>query len=197
MKRHIAIYCRVSSKKQNLRSQIPDLERWAATQDQPIKWFRDRCTGTKMDRPQWNRLEVALRAGAISSIVVWRLDRLGRTCKGLVSLFEELRQRKVNLVSLREHIDLSTPAGRMMAQVLASVAEFETELRGERVLAGQAIARQNGKRWGGSRPGVRKKVTAVQIKAAMRMQKEGEKVSAIARALGLSRPTIYSVLAEN
>ena len=56
MKRHIAIYCRVSSKKQNLRSQIPDLERWAATQDQPVKWFSDKCTGTKMDRPQWNLL---------------------------------------------------------------------------------------------------------------------------------------------
>jgi DNA invertase Pin-like site-specific DNA recombinase len=115
----------------------------------------------------------------------------------LVSLFDELRQRKVNLVSLRERIDLSTAAGRMMAQVLASIAEFETELRGERVLAGQAIARKNGKKWGGSLKGVRKKVTQTQIKAIHRRKADGEAVMAIATALKMSRPTIYNVLSES
>lgn len=196
MKRWIGIYSRVSSRKQNMRSQEPDLQRWIDSQPNPVRWYRDKCTGTKMDRPNWNRLEDDLRAGRIMAIVVWRLDRLGRTCKGLVSLFEELRERKVNLVSLREHIDLSTSAGRMMAQVLASIAEFETELRGERVQAGQAVARANGKRWGGSKKGVRKKVTGTQERAIRKLKSDGETVVAIARAIGLSRPTVYSVLEE-
>jgi DNA invertase Pin-like site-specific DNA recombinase len=86
-------------------------------------------------------------------VVVWRLDRLGRTAKGLTALFEELIQRNVNLVTLRESFDLMTPAGRLMAVVLSGVTQYETEVRAERVLAGQAVARANGNRWGGSKEG--------------------------------------------
>ena len=115
-----------------------------------------------MDRPGWNQLEEAIRLGKVSAVVVWRIDRLGRTASGLTALFDDLQQRKVNLVSLKDGLDLATPAGRLMANVLASVAQYETEIRGERVAAGQAVARTNGKRWGGSKPGIRKKVTPTQ-----------------------------------
>ena len=194
MKKFIAIYARVSSKRQELRSQEPDLQRWVDAQDQQVQWFRDKCTGTKMERPAWNKFQDAIRAGRVSTIVVWRVDRLGRTARGLTALFEELRQRKVNLISLRDGIDLSTPAGRMLANVLASIAQFETELRGERVAAGQAVARANGKRWGGSKKGVRKVVTPLQEKLIRDMRKQGESVVAIADAVKLSRPTVYNVL---
>jgi DNA invertase Pin-like site-specific DNA recombinase len=196
MKKHIAVYVRVSSRKQNMRSQVPDLGRWAESQDQPVKFYRDTFTGKTMDRPQWNKLETAMREGQVSTIVVWRLDRLGRTCKGLVGLFEELRERKVNLISLREHIDLATPAGRMMAQVIAAVAEYETELRGERVAAGQAAARAAGKRWGGSKPGIPKKVTAAHIKTIKILLKERTPIVNIAKAVHLSRRTIYRILEQ-
>ncbi|MEX2310135.1 MAG: recombinase family protein [Pirellulales bacterium] len=196
MKKHIAIYVRVSSKKQNLHSQLPDLKRWAASQDQPVKFYHDKFTGRTMDRPGWNKLETAMQEGRVSTIVVWRLDRLGRTCKGLVTLFDELRERKVNLVSLREHIDFATPAGRMMANVIAAMAEFESELRAERVLAGQAAARANGVRWGGSTKG-RRKATDTQSKMIMRMKAEGETIVNIAKAVGLSRPTVYKCLADH
>jgi DNA invertase Pin-like site-specific DNA recombinase len=192
--RHIAIYLRVSTKRQDTRSQEPDLKRWADAQEVPVKWYRDKCTGTKMNRPAWNNLQDAIRMGKVLTVVVWRIDRLGRTAKGLTALFDELRQRKVNLVSIRDGLDLNTAAGRLMANVLAGVAQFETELRGERVLAGQVIARKSGKRWGGSKPGVRKKVTPVQEKMIRRMKHERESIVEIARAVGLSRPTIYSVL---
>src|SRR5262249_7996990 len=99
-----------------------------------------------------------------------------------------------NVVSLKEGLDLSTSSGRLMANVLASVAQFETELRAERVLAGQAVARANGKSWGGSQPGVRKKVTSTQERMIRQMKQENEPITAIARAVGLSRPTIYDVL---
>ena len=195
MSKHVAIYIRVSSKRQDSRSQEPDLQRWADAQTEPVKWYSDKATGTKMDRPGWNKLADAIRLGKVTTVVVWRIDRLGRTAKGLTDLFDDWRQRKVNLVSLKDGLDLSTPAGRLMANVLASIAQFETELRGERVLAGQAVARKNGKRWGGSQPGVRKKVSPTQIKMIRQMKRQGEAIVAISKAVGLSRPTIYDVLA--
>jgi DNA invertase Pin-like site-specific DNA recombinase len=196
MEKHIAIYVRVSSVGQSTRSQEPDLRRWELGNagDTPVKWYTDKFTGKTMDRPGWNKIEAAIRAGKVSAVVVWRIDRLGRMAKGLTSLFADLQEKKVNLVSLKEGVDLSTPAGRMMANVLASVAQFDNEVRSERVRAGQAAARAAGKKWGGSKPGTRKKVTDTQLRAIRQMKAQGEPITAIAKAVGLSRPTIYSVL---
>ena len=147
-----------------------------------------------MDRPSWKTLEAAIRSGKVNTVVVWRIDRLGRTAKGLTALFEDLAQRKVNLVSLKDGLDLATPAGRLMANVLASVAQYETEVRAERISAGQAVAKAKGKTWGGSKKGVRKQTTELQVKAARQMKDSGETITAIATALRLSRPTIYAIL---
>lgn len=192
---HIAIYMRVSSKRQDTRSQEPDLKRWAASQQQSVRWYADKATGKSMSRPSWNRLEAAMRVGKVSSVVVWRIDRLGRTAKGLTALFEQLREQKIDLVSLRDGINsLQTPTGRMLANVLASIAQFETEVRGERIAAGLAVARASGKTFGGSKKGVRKKVTPLQEKLIRTMKKDGETIRDISRAVKLSRPTVYSVL---
>lgn len=189
-----AVYIRVSSRKQDTRSQEPDLRRWADAQEGEVKFFRDKATGKTMARPGWDRLMEECRVGRVSAIVCWRLDRLGRTAKGLTALFEELRGLKVNLVSLKDGLDLSTAAGRLMANVLASVAQFETELRGERVAAGQAAAKAAGKVWGGSEKGRRTIRTADKAEVVRKLAAEGESISAIARAVGLSRPTIYKIL---
>jgi DNA invertase Pin-like site-specific DNA recombinase len=195
MPRLIAIYMRVSSRQQDTRSQEPDLRRWAeAYADAPVKWYHEKFTGKTMDRPGWRRLEADMIAGLVSKIVVWRLDRLGRTAAGLTALFEDLQRRNIGFESLRDKVDLSTAAGRLMANVLASVAAYENEIRSERIRAGQAVAMANGKRWGGSHKGRRLKVTTEQVQAIHRLKDEGGKVAAIARATGLSRPTIYSVL---
>ena len=147
-----------------------------------------------MDRPGFNRSWPTSQAGKVARVVVWRLDRLGRTAKGLTALFEDLLARGVDLVSLKDGLDLATPAGRLMANVLAGVAAYETEVRAERIMAGQAAAREAGKRWGGSPKGRRLKVTAEQEAIAAAAEGRGGGVSAIARATGLSRPTIYRVL---
>lgn len=195
MQKVSAIYVRVSSKQQDLRSQEPDLRRWADAQEEEIAWYRDKFTGRTLDRPGMKRLLADVASGKVGTIIVWRLDRLGRTARGLTALFEDLRAKGVNLVSLRDGLDLTTPAGRLMACVLASVAAYETEVRAERVLAGQAAARAAGKRWGGSQKGRRLRVTVEQEATIHRMKQEGAKTAAIARATGLSRPTIYRVLA--
>ena len=194
--KNAAIYLRVSSQKQDTASQEPDIKRWIASQDAvETTTFRDKATGKNMDRPGFERLMDAVRSGKVDTVVCWRLDRLGRTAKGLTELFEELTARKVNLISLRDGLDLKTPSGRLMANVLASVAQFETEVRSERVAAGMAVARENGVRFG--RPAgihTRISVTPEQEKQVRRLKAEGQGVSAISRAVGLSRPTVYSVL---
>jgi DNA invertase Pin-like site-specific DNA recombinase len=195
MENHVAIYVRVSSRQQSTRSQTPDLKTWAEAQKLPVVWYRDTFTGKTMDRPGWQKLQAAIDRGEVAAVVCWRLDRLGRTAKGLTALFDDLRGRKINLVSLKDGIDLSTPAGRMMANVLASIAQFETEVRAERVLAGQDKARAEGKTWGGRKPGTRIRVTAEKERTIKAMRKAGESVTAIARTVELSRPTIYAVLA--
>lgn len=196
IEQHDAICVRVSTKRQDEASQVPDLARWQNGQANPekVRRYMDRYTGKSMDRPGWNKLWAAVERGEVKRIVIWRLDRLGRTAAGLTRLFEELRARKINLVSLKDGLDLATPAGRLMANVLASVAQFETEVRAERVLAGQEAARVAGKTWGGSKKGRLLKVTSEQIAAVARMKAAEESVTAMARATGLSRPTIYNII---
>jgi len=197
--RHIAVYLRVSTRRQDTRSQEPDLQRWveAFADETPVVWYHDKASGKTMDRPGWNRLEADIEAGRVTTVVVWRLDRLGRTASGLTALFERLQFLKINLVSLKDGVDLSTPAGRLIANVLASVAAYENEVRSERIVAGQQAARSEGKRWGGSQKGRRIKVTTEQVEMVKRLKQEATSVAAIARATGLSRPTVYSVLAED
>jgi DNA invertase Pin-like site-specific DNA recombinase len=192
--RHIAIYVRVSSKRQDLASQLPDLERWASAQGEPVMYYKDRFTGKTLDRPGWIKLQAAIECGEVSKVVVWRLDRLGRTAKGLTALFDDLRERKIGLVSLKDGIDLSTPAGRMLANVLASIAQFETEVRAERVRAGQQAAKAAGKSIGGRKAGTRVRLTVEKEQAVKRLYKAGTPISEIARTLQLSRPTVYKGL---
>ncbi len=191
-----AVYMRVSSRTQDMAAQEPDLRRWCNVQGEKAVWYKDTFTGKSMDRPGWNKLMAAVDTGKVTKIVVWRLDRLGRTARGLTALFETLIQKKVNLILLRDGVDLNTAAGRLMANVLASVAQFETELRADRVRAGQAAAKKRGKRWGGSKRGWRWKVTDDQLKAIREMKSAGKKIIQIASVTGLSRPTIYRVLGQ-
>src|SRR5688572_22822380 len=127
-------------------------------------------TGRTMDRPGWKRLEDELHSGVVAKIVVWRLDRLGRTAAGLTALFEDLQRRGIGFESLRDKVDRSTPAGRLMANVLASVAAYENEVRSERIRAGQEVARARGKRWGGSQKGRRLSVTVEQERTICRLK---------------------------
>jgi DNA invertase Pin-like site-specific DNA recombinase len=192
--KHIAIYARVSSARQDLASQLPDLERWAAAQESECRYYRDKFTGKTLDRPGWNKLQAAIERGEVAKVVCWRLDRLGRTAKGLTALFADLTDRKISLVSIKDGIDLSTAAGRMLANVLASVAQFETELRAERVRAGQAAAKAAGKSIGGRKAGTRIRLTLEKERAIKRLHNAGTSISEIARTLQLSRPTIYKAV---
>ena len=118
---------------------------------------------------------------------------MGRTTRGLCQLFDELRERKVDLVSLKDGFSLDFPAGRLHARILASVAEYETEVRAERVAAGQAVARRKGKKWGGSKKGWRWRVSDDQVAAIHDMRGRGKRITHIARVTGLSRPVVAEI----
>jgi DNA invertase Pin-like site-specific DNA recombinase len=193
----VGIYLRVSSRQQDERSQEPDLQTWARAQaEDAVTWFKDKFTGTTMDRPGLERLLADVRAGKINKVVVWRLDRLGRTAKGLLTLLDELQVLGVGFVSLREGFDLGTPSGRLMAGLLASVAAYETEVRKERQLAGIAKARAEGKTWGGRKVGTRVRLTIEKEKLIRQLHGEGKPVAAIARLVGLTRKTVYKAIRQ-
>lgn len=201
--RHVALYLRVSSRSQReaLKNQEPELQRYVDGQDEPVKWYRDTFSGKTMERPGFDKLLADVRAGKVSKIVVWRLDRLGRTAVGLLNLLSELRALKVGFQSLRDGFDLDTAAGRMVFGILASVAEYETEVRRERQAAGIDRALEDvrqGKRehWGGRKPGTRIKVTVEKEKLIRKLAVQETPISTIARNLGLTRRTVYKVLAR-
>lgn len=196
--RHVAVYVRVSTTSQDHASQLPDLKRWIEAntgEGDTIVWFKDTYTGKTLDRPQWNKLEADLKSGKVTDILVWRLDRLGRTTSALSALFDDLVARKVNLISIRDGLDLTSPAGRLMANVLASVAQFEREVTYERTIMGMEVARAKGVKFGRPPgPGKAISVTPEQRDLARALKAEGKGISTIARTTGLSRPTIYKIL---
>jgi DNA invertase Pin-like site-specific DNA recombinase len=191
-----AYYLRVSTSSQDTKSQQADMAAHAANVPDAV-FYRDKFTGKALERPGWNRLWADVQAGKVQRIVVWRLDRLGRTVSGLARLFEDLQSRRVGLVSLRDGLDLNTAAGRLMAHVLASVAAYELEVKTERQQAGIEAARaENGGRcpWGGRRPGTRVKVTEEVERVIWERSAAGDSIASIARVCGLSRVTVYAVL---
>ena len=198
MAMHTAVYVRVSTNQQSTRSQEPDIKRWLAAQNPEnlgaVTWYSDAATGRNMNRSGWQKLQKAIDVGTVQQLVVWRLDRLGRTASGLCKLFEDLQAKKVRLVSLKDSVDLDTPAGRLVANVLASVAAHETEVRGERVKAGQQAARDAGKVWGGSKRGRLVGITPEQAKAILQLKGEGKGPAEIARTVRCNRSTIYRVI---
>lgn len=196
MKKHTAIYLRVSSKAQNLRSQEAELKRWAEVNAPDAKFYSDKFTGRTLDRPAWNRLQAAIDKGQVTRLVVWKLDRLGRSVKDLSKLLAELQERKINFVSLRDGCDMSTPNGRLLINLLSSIAEFENEVRTERIRAGQTAARAQGKRWGGSTKGRRLKVTDEQLQAIVAMKNQGERITTIGKTVSLDRTTIHRLLSR-
>jgi len=194
-----AIYKRVSTKRQDTAAQAHDLDaykRELENRGHTVLEYTDKFTGKVMSRPGWDKLWSDVEAGKVHRIVVWRLDRLGRTVSGLSGLFEDLLARKVPLVSLKDSLDLGTPAGRLMAHVLASVAAYETEVRLERQMAGMAAARERGVKWGGRKVGTRITLTAEKEEAARDMAKEGKPIAEIARVLDVTRQTVYRALGK-
>lgn len=192
----IAVYVRVSTTGQDTASQEPDLKTWVRLhgRKRPVQWYRDRFTGTTMNRPGMRDLEEDIRAGRIETLLVWRLDRLGRTAAATISFLDELHAGGVRFVSLRDGVDTSTASGRLLRTILAGFAEYEREVISDRIRAGIARAKAQGKKWGGRTAGDRYKLSKEKLAAMKELLAAGTKKAAIARQLGISRASIYRAL---
>ena len=150
--------------------------------------FVDKVSGKLESRPALDDLLEQARPG--DTVVVWRLDRLGRSLKHLIETVGALEARGVAFVSLTEAIDTSTPGGRLIFHVFGALAEFERDLIRERTLAGLAAARARGRV--GGRPTV---WTPAKLSTAKAMHASGDyDVSSIAKVLGVSRASVYRAL---
>ena len=172
-------YARVSTQDQHL-----ELQREALVKAGCQKVFEDKVSGTRADRPGLAKALEMLREG--DALVVWKLDRLGRSVKQLVDLIGELRQQGVQFKSVTDAIDTGTPSGRFCFHVMASLSEMERELIVERTRAGLEVARQLGRK-GGRKP----KMTGSKIASARKLLASGVPPKDVASNLGVSIPTLY------
>jgi len=187
----VALYARVSTLLgQSPEMQLVELREYAARRGwHVIGEYVDRASGIKESRPALNRLMTNARRRKFDMIAVWKIDRFGRSLKHLVNALAELEAVGVAFVSLRDNLDLSTPAGRLMFQIIAAMAEFERALIQERVRAGLRNARQRGKRLG--RPRV--VVDVAQIRS---LRAVGASWRTISRQLGVGVGTLYKAVQQ-
>jgi DNA invertase Pin-like site-specific DNA recombinase len=175
-------YARVSTIEQNLDLQLDALKKAGAEQV-----FTDRASGKRDDRPGLANALAALQPGDV--LVVWKLDRLGRSLKHLVETVAALQQRGIGLKVITGGIDTTSATGRLVFGIFAALAEFERELIKERTLAGLSAARARG-RIGGRR----RSLTTNQVAHARVLIESGEAVGVIAASLGVDRSTLYRAL---
>ena len=172
-------YARVSTQDQNLELQIEALTKAGCK-----KIFEDKISGSRAERPGLTKAQDSPREG--DTLVVWKLDRLGRSVKHLVDMVGELHQQDVQFKSLTDAIDTGTPSGRFFFHVMASLAEMERELAIERTRAGLEVARQLGRKGGR-----RRRMTDSKIKSAKKLLASGVPPRDVAGNLGVSIPTLY------
>lgn len=142
-----AIYARVSTVEQNPEIQTKELETYVFNKNIGVyKIYVDKVSGTKDSRPALNEMMFDMRKGCFNAIVVYKLDRLGRSLKHLITVCEELHNKNVTLIVTSQNIDTSTASGKLLFNILGSVAEFERELISERTKLGQKNAENIGKR---------------------------------------------------
>ena len=177
-------YGRVSKQEQHLELQLDKLREKGCS-----KIFTDKISGAKFEREQLNAALAYLRQG--DTLVVWKLDRLGRSLRHLIDTVMELQKRGIGFISLTENIDTTSPGGKLIFHFMGALAEFERDLIRERTMAGLEAARARGKKGGRKR-----KLTPQQIDLARRMHadKEHYSIKDILASVRCSRSTLYDNL---
>lgn len=184
----VALYARVSTDDQKADLQLDALRQYAASRGFEVAGeYVDTISGAKESRPALNSLIEDARRGRFQSLVVWKIDRLGRSVAHLLTVLSELQTLGVAFVSLQEAIDTATPAGKMVFTFLGAVAEFERAIIAERVKAGMKAAKKRGKHCG--RP-----KAALDIDLARQMRSEGKPLRVVAASAGVSEATMSRML---
>ncbi|PZO20897.1 MAG: invertase [Leptolyngbya foveolarum] len=179
-------YARVSTFEQDLNLQIDALEK-----DGCDRIFLDKGeSGSKDSRPEWDKCLEHLRKG--DTLVIWKLDRAGRSTKHLIELSDKLEKRGIELRSLREQIDTSTAMGRFFFRTMASIAELELDIIRERTMAGLAAAKARGRK-GGRKKSITK---GQELEAKRLVAAGGLSVTDICEQVGISRASYYRLIPQ-
>lgn len=183
-----AIYARVSTLDQEPENQLAELRTVAARNGwTAVEYVDHGVSGAKDSRPALDRLMTDARRRAVDVVMVWRLDRFGRSLRHIVTTLDDLQARGVAFVSLGEGIDLATPAGKLQLHILAALAEFERSRIQERIKAGLVRARAQGRQLG-RRPAVHPKSAAYAVVADLTLSG-----SEAARRLNISKATVNAM----
>ncbi len=187
----VGIYARVSTtdKGQSVDMQLRELEAYAQARGWTIRerYLDEGVSGSQARRPGLDRLLSACRRRQVDVVLVWRLDRLGRSLKHLIMMLDELQSLGVAFVALHEQIDCTTATGQLMLHLLGAFAEFERALIRERVKAGLAHARTKGQRLG--RP--RLEIDPARLES---LRKDGRSIRQIAQTLHISPASVHKTL---
>jgi putative DNA-invertase from lambdoid prophage Rac len=189
-----AIYCRVSTADQSCARQERDLTAFAARAGYAvIGIFKETASGVRLDRTERRKVLALVQRRDIDAVLVTELSRWGRSTVDLLATLRELEARRVSLVALNGMMfDLSTPHGRMMATVLAGLAEFERELTQERIRSGIAAAKARGKQLG-RQPGQRPKSDRLAPRV-LALVAQGRSYRLVGREVGLSKNTVADIV---
>jgi DNA invertase Pin-like site-specific DNA recombinase len=189
--RVVALYARVSTLHgQHPEMQLAELREYASRRGwETIEYVDSGFSGSKESRPALNRLMADAHRRRFEAILVWKIDRFGRSLKHLVTSLADLDGYGVAFISLRDNLDLSTASGRLMFQVIGAMAEFELSLTKERVKSGLANARSRGKQLGRPR-------RVVDRDTILSMKAEGTSLRDIADKLGIGYGTVRTRLAQ-
>lgn len=179
-------YARVSTLDQNSELQLDALKNAGCE-----KIFQDKISGVKADRPGLTEALAYVRPG--DSLVVWRLDRLGRSLKHLIQVVEDLEGRGVGFISLQEGFDTTTSGGKLIFQIFGALAEFEKNLIRERTNAGLAAARARGRKGGR-----KEKLSPAQVETMRKMSaSQQHSIAEICRVMAITKPTYYRYMEAN
>ncbi|MDX6768937.1 MAG: recombinase family protein [Elusimicrobiota bacterium] len=187
----VAIYARVSTRDQTPENQLIALRDYVRNRGwEIVEEFVDHgVSGAKEQRPQLGRMLELVRRRRCDIVLVWKFDRFARSSRHLLNTLEEFRALGVEFVSFSEAIDTTTPAGRMVFAMVASIAEFERSLIQERVLAGLQRARARGRRLG--RPRVE-----IDVDRATALKAQGMSIRQIAREMGVTKDAVARELSR-
>lgn len=187
----VGLYARVSTQdQQTLPLQMEAMRQYAQARQWQVTLEVEEVSSGAVQRPKREQLLKQARRRELDAILVWRLDRWGRSLADLITSLQELNALGVGFVSLTEALDMTTPTGRAMAGLLAVFAEFERDILRERVKAGIAQARQQGK------PHGRPATTRSKKEAVRALYSQGVSKARIARELGIGRASVHRLLAE-
>lgn len=184
-----AIYARVSTKDQSTDLQKERLTKYCESRGWTFTVYDDCISGATYDRPDLARLLADARKRKIDVVVCWKLDRLFRSLRHLVTTLQEFNDLGIQFVCVEDQIDMTTASGRLMTHLIAAFGEFEREMITERIRAGvrRKIAKNNGK-WG--RPSTLNK------EKALRLRSEGHSIRTIAKALNCAASSVHAALKD-